>query len=512
MARDSVLIVDFGSQFTHLIARRLRELGVYSEIISPGTSLKAILAYQPKGLVLSGGPSSVYEKGAPQISREVLEGVNVPVLGICYGMQLMAKVLGGEVVRADSKEFGPADLEASPQSRLLRGLSARTRVWMSHGDSILRPPRGFAISGSTSNTAVGVMEYPKKGLYGIQFHPEVKHTAQGMQVLGNFLDLCGCSRDWDPASFVGDTVETIRQQVGKARVICALSGGVDSAVTAVLVHRAVQSQLTCVFVDNGLLRKDEAAQVRERFEAKLGLPLVCVDASRRFEKALKGVIDPEKKRKIIGKEFIDVFKAAAKKIGPVKFLAQGTLYPDVIESQSVKGPSAIIKSHHNVGGLPKALGFKLVEPLRELFKDEVRAVGLRLGLEEEFIFRQPFPGPGLAIRVIGPVSRPVLNTLREADAVVVDEIRKAGLYRKVWQSFAVLLPVRSVGVMGDGRTYDKTIAIRAVDSADGMTADWARLPHDLLARMSTRLINEVKGINRVVYDISSKPPATIEWE
>ncbi len=512
MIRDSVLIVDFGSQFTHLIARRFRELGVYSEIIPPGTSLKAILAMKPKGLVLSGGPSSVYDKGAPQISREILEGIGVPVLGICYGMQLMARVLGGEVVRADSKEFGPADLEASPQSRLLRGLAARTRVWMSHGDSILRPPRGFSISGSTSNTAVGVMEYPKKGLYGIQFHPEVKHTAQGMQVLGNFLDLCGCSRDWDSASFVGETIEKIRQQIGRERVICALSGGVDSAVTAVLVHQAVRSQLTCVFVDNGLLRKDEAKQVRERFESKLRLPLICVDASRRFAKALKGVTDPEKKRKIIGKQFIDVFKAAAKKIGKVKFLAQGTLYPDVIESQSVKGPSAIIKSHHNVGGLPKALGFKLVEPLRELFKDEVRAVGLRLGLEEEFIFRQPFPGPGLAIRVIGPVSRRALEVLREADAVVVDEVRKAGLYRKVWQSFAVLLPVKSVGVMGDGRTYENTIAIRAVDSADGMTADWARLPHDLLARMSSRLINEVKGINRVVYDISSKPPATIEWE
>lgn len=512
MIRDTILILDFGSQFTQLIARRFRELGVYSEIVPSTISAKHLKARKPKGLVLSGGPSSVYDKGAPQVDRAIFEELDVPILGICYGMQLMAKVLGGNVIPAETKEFGPADLEASPQSRLLRGLSARTRVWMSHGDSIMRPPRGFLITGSTAGTAVGVMEYPKKSLYGIQFHPEVKHTAQGTQVLANFLDLCACRRDWDATSFVTHTIERIKRDIGDKRVICALSGGVDSAVTALLVHKAVGDQLTCVFVDNGLLRRNEAQQVRDRFQAKLGLPVVFVDATKRFEKALKGVSDPEKKRKIIGKEFITVFKVAAKKIGRVKFLAQGTLYPDVIESVSVKGPSAVIKSHHNVGGLPKALGFKLVEPLRELFKDEVRAVGVRLGLDEEFIHRQPFPGPGLAIRVIGPITRPALDTLREADAIIAEEIRAAGLYRKVWQSFGVLLSVRSVGVMGDGRTYDNVLAVRAVESADGMTADWSRLPHDLLARISSRVVNEVKGINRVVYDISSKPPATIEWE
>jgi GMP synthase (glutamine-hydrolysing) len=383
---------------------------------------------------------------------------------------------------------------------------------MSHGDSILRPPPGFVVTGRTANTEIAAMEDPRRNLYAIQFHPEVNHTRDGMTVLANFLEACGCRRDWNAASFIEDAVARVRRTVGKGRVICALSGGVDSSVTALLVHEAIGDRLDCVFVDNGLLRKNEGDQVRRRFAERLDLRVHFVDASRRFLAALKGVSDPERKRKIIGKEFIDVFAAEARKLGKAAFLAQGTLYPDVIESTSVHGPSVVIKSHHNVGGLPKKLGFKLVEPLRELFKDEVRAVGLRLGLDEEFVYRQPFPGPGLAVRCLGPLTRQRLDLLREADDILVREIKAAGLYRSLWQSFTVLLPVRSVGVMGDYRTYQYSIAIRAVESADGMTADWARLPHDLLARVSSRIVNEVRGINRVVYDISSKPPSTIEWE
>ncbi len=510
MERDTILILDFGSQYTQLIARRFRELSVYSEILPPGTKRAVLLARKAKGIVLSGGPDSVHDKGAPRCDRGVFE-LGVPVLGVCYGMQLMSHMLGGEVRRADRREYGPAQFEPKG-GRLLQGLSAATKVWMSHGDSIVRPPDGFSVVGASGRNAVAAIEARDRRLFGILFHPEVVHTTEGMRVLANFLDLCGCRREWNAASFVEGAVGRIRETVGKGRVICALSGGVDSAVAALLVHRAIGDRLTCVFVDNGLLRKDEAAQVRRRFMQRLHLKVLFVDAGKRFLARLAGVSDPERKRKIIGREFIEAFKASMKKAGRAEFLAQGTLYPDVIESTSVRGPSAVIKSHHNVGGLPRALKFKLVEPLRELFKDEVRRVGLELGLDEEFVYRQPFPGPGLAVRCLGPVVKDRLELLRESDAILIEEVKAAGLYRSMWQSFAVLLPVRSVGVMGDDRTYQYTVAIRAVESLDGMTADWVHLPYDLLARVSNRIVNEVPGINRVVYDISSKPPSTIEWE
>jgi GMP synthase (glutamine-hydrolysing) len=511
MERETILILDFGSQYTQLIARRLRELGVYSEIWPPDAKLAAIEQKRPRGIILSGGPDSVYGKGAPRCDKRIF-ALGVPVLGICYGMQLMGHLLGGKVQRANRREYGHAQLAVAASSPLFKGLDAQISVWMSHGDSIEVAPQGFRTIGETGDTKFAAMEQGARHLFGIQFHPEVKHTAQGMQVLGNFLDICGCQRDWNAASFVQASVERIRQAVGDQRVLCALSGGVDSAVTAMLIQRAIGERLTCVFVDNGLLRKNEAEQVRKRFAEKLGLKIVFVDAARRFLAKLKGVTDPERKRKIIGREFIEVFLQAARKLGRQDFLAQGTLYPDVIESTSVRGPSAVIKSHHNVGGLPKKMKFKLIEPLRELFKDEVRQAGLQLGLDEEFIYRQPFPGPGLAVRCLGSLTPPRLELLREADAIVVEEIKAAGLYRSIWQSFAVLLPVRSVGVMGDDRTYQYTAVLRVVDSADGMTADWVRLPHDLIARIANRIVNEVRGINRVVYDVSSKPPATIEWE
>lgn len=511
MNRDSIAILDFGSQYTQLIARRLRELQVYSEILPPQTTAAALKGRAVRGIVLSGGPDSVYAKGAPRCDRRLLD-LGLPVLGICYGMQIMGQVLGGEVQKAGTREFGQADLTVEPGSRLLAGVGSPTRAWMSHGDSIVRTPPGFEVTAATRDTPVAAIEDPGRRLYGIQFHPEVHHTREGMKVLSNFVELCGARRDWSAASFIDEAVERVRATVGEERVLCALSGGVDSAVTAMLVHAAVGDRLTSVFVDNGLMRKDEAAQVQRRFAEHFKLKVVFVDASRRFLSALKGVTDPERKRKVIGREFITAFEGAARKLGKVAFLAQGTLYPDVIESVSVKGPSAVIKSHHNVGGLPRRLRFRLVEPLRELFKDEVRAVGLRLGLDEEFVYRQPFPGPGLAVRCLGPITRPRLDLLREVDDIVVKEVKAAGLYRSLWQAFSVLLPVRSVGVMGDDRTYQNVVALRAVESSDGMTADWARLPHDVLARISARIVNEVPGVNRVVYDISSKPPSTIEWE
>jgi GMP synthase (glutamine-hydrolysing) len=511
VTHQTIVVLDFGSQYTQLIARRLRELSVYSEILPPSTPASEIAARQPVGIILAGGPSSVSDAGAPQVDPETFR-LGTPALGICYGMQLMARDLGGDVQTAAHREYGHAVITHDGSGDLFGGVPASIRAWASHGDLVAAPPPGFEVVATSANAPVSAMQDRTRRLYGLLFHPEVAHTEHGVEILRHFaFDVCGCRGDWTMASFVDESIARIRETVGDGRVVCGLSGGVDSTVAAVLLHRALGDRLTCIFVDNGLLRLNEAAQVRERF-TRMGLPLEFVDATDLFLDRLAGVTDPEKKRKIIGAAFIDVFETRAREIGTFDFLAQGTLYPDVIESVSVVGPSAAIKSHHNVGGLPERLNFTLVEPLRALFKDEVRAVGETLGLDEEFVWRQPFPGPGLAVRIVGTITRERLDLLRRADAIVADEIRKAGWYRRLWQSFAVLLPVQSVGVMGDGRTYEYTAAVRAVESRDGMTADWARLPHDLLGTISSRVVNEVRGINRVVYDISSKPPATIEWE
>jgi GMP synthase (glutamine-hydrolysing) len=508
---QTIVVLDFGSQYTQLIARRLRELSVFSEVLPFSTPVEEIARRKPVGIILSGGPKSVSDEGAPRIDPQVFD-LQVPTLGICYGMQLMTHSLGGRVMAAPQREYGHAVVELRSEGVLFAELPASLRVWASHGDLVAEPPMGFAITATSANAPIAGMQDCARQLYGVLFHPEVVHTEHGIEILKNFaFQVCGCRGDWTMASFVEESIGRIRTQVGEGRVVCGLSGGVDSTVAALLLHRAIGERLTCIFVDNGLLRLNEAEQVRTRFE-RLRLPLEFVDATDLFLTRLEGVTDPETKRKIIGATFIDVFERRAVELGGFEFLAQGTLYPDVIESVSVIGPSAAIKSHHNVGGLPERMHFKLVEPLRALFKDEVRAVGQALGLEEEFVWRQPFPGPGLSVRLLGPVDRARLELLRRADAIVADEIRKAGWYRRVWQSFAVLLPIQSVGVMGDERTYEHTVAIRAVESRDGMTADWARLPHDLLGAISSRIVNEVRGINRVVYDISSKPPATIEWE
>ncbi len=511
MAHQTIIVLDFGSQFTQLIARRLRELSVYSEILPFDTPLDELRRRAPAGIILSGGPKSVSEAGAPRCDAGVFT-VGAPVLGICYGMQFMTDTLGGEVAPAPHREFGLATISIAPGAPLFASAPETLRVWASHGDFVKRAPAGFEITATSANAPVAAMAAPDQGLYGLLFHPEVAHTDGGLAILRQFaFDVCGCTGDWTMASFVEEATATIRAQVGEGRVVCGLSGGVDSTVAAVIVHRAIGERLTCIFVDNGVMRQDEAAQIRSRFE-RLGLPLVFADASALFLGRLAGVTDPERKRKIIGNAFIDVFEAEAAKLGRVDFLAQGTLYPDVIESVSVIGPSHVIKSHHNVGGLPERMRFALVEPLRQLFKDEVRALGTELGLDDELVWRQPFPGPGLAVRILGEVTPARLSLVRQADHIVAEEVKRAGWYRRLWQSFAVLLPVQSVGVMGDARTYEYTIAIRAVESKDGMTADWARLPHELLAAISSRNVNEVKGINRVVFDISSKPPSTIEWE
>ncbi|MBX2991255.1 MAG: glutamine-hydrolyzing GMP synthase [Bacteroidetes bacterium] len=512
---ELILILDYGSQYTQLIARRVRELGVYSELHPFNISLEKIRSLNPKGIILSGSPHSAYEEGAPISTPQIFE-MGIPVLGICFGLQLMAYQLGGEVDKAAKREYGHADLTIDDTSDLFDGFEGNgttTRVWMSHGDHLTRMPPGFQPMAHTSNSPICAIKDPQRKIYGIQFHPEVVHTPNGKQILKNFLyKVCQCRGGWSSTSFIQNTVDDIRKRVGTGRVICALSGGVDSSVAAVLLHKAIGDQLYCIHIDNGLMRKGESEQVVQTFRDNFHMNLDYVDATDVFLDELAGVTDPEKKRKIIGKLFIDVFEQEAKKIGQVDYLCQGTLYPDVIESVSFKGPSVTIKTHHNVGGLPEKMNLKLIEPFRELFKDEVRAVGHELGLSDELIWRHPFPGPGLAVRVLGEITKERLALLREADAIFVEEVKRAGLYRDIWQGFVVLLPVRSVGVMGDGRTYEYTVAIRSVASVDGMTADWFRMPHDVLAKISSRITNEVRGINRVVYDISSKPPATIEWE
>jgi GMP synthase (glutamine-hydrolysing) len=511
VTHQTIVVLDFGSQFTQLIARRLRELSVYSEILPFDTPFAQIEQRKPVGIILSGGPKSVSENGAPRCDLAVYEA-SVPLLGICYGMQLMTDALGGDVAPAPHREFGLATIQIEDDAPLFASVPSELRVWASHGDFVKAAPAGFRVTATSANAPVAAMVSEERRMYALLFHPEVAHTDHGLDILRNFAyGVCGCTGDWTMSSFVQEATEKIREQVGTGRVVCGLSGGVDSSVAAVLIHRAIGERLTCIFVDNGVMRQDEADQIRKRFK-RLNLPLVFADAVALFLDRLTGVSDPEQKRKIIGRTFIEVFESEAAKLGTFDFLGQGTLYPDVIESVSVIGPSHVIKSHHNVGGLPEQMRFKLVEPLRLLFKDEVRLVGKELGLDDEFVWRQPFPGPGLAVRILGEVTPSRLNLVRRADHIVAEEVKRAGWYRKLWQSFAVLLPVQSVGVMGDARTYEYTIAIRAVESRDGMTADWARLPHELLATISSRIVNEVKGINRVVFDISSKPPSTIEWE
>ena len=509
---DKVFVLDFGSQYTQLIARKIRELGVYSEIFPFNLPLSRIKTENPGAIILSGGPQSVYAPESPAISEEIFQ-LGIPILGICYGLQIMAHVLGGKVKPSKKGEYGFAHLEVKDRKGLLSGIKDRGQVWMSHGDRVHDVPPEFLISGKTSSCHAAVIESKKKKIFGVQFHPEVIHTTQGLRVLANFLfRQAGLKKEWKMGSFIQAKVQEIRDQVGKKRVICGLSGGVDSLVTSLIIHKAIKDRLTCIFVDNGLLRKGQFQKLLKSFRPQFSLNVIGVDASESFLEKLERVISPERKRKIIGKEFIRIFEQEANKIGKVTFLAQGTIYPDVIESNPVKGPSSKIKSHHNVGGLPKNLSFRLVEPLKELFKDEVRELGRELGVEKEFILQHPFPGPGLAVRIVGEVTRERLKIIREADEILIQEIKKARLYNKLWQAFTVLLPVKSVGVMGDRRTYQRVVVLRLVRSVDGMTADWYPADTDVLSRISSRIVNEVDGVNRVVYDITTKPPGTIEWE
>lgn len=509
---DRILVLDFGSQYTQLIARRVRENKVYSEIFPFNAPMDKIKNFEPKGIILSGGPSSVYEKGAPIPDLEIFK-LGLPILGICYGMQLMAHFLSGRVARASKREYGKAELFIDDDRDIFYRIPSRTHVWMSHGDRIEKLPKDFLAIGHTANSPIAAMADKNRQFYALQFHPEVVHTDKGQNILRNFIfNMCKCKPRWTMKSFIETAKMDIAEKTQKRKIICGISGGVDSSVTAVLIHEAVGDDLTCIFVDNGVLRQNEAAKVEQTLRQNFHMNIICIDASERFLRRLKGIRDPERKRKIIGNEFIRVFEEEAQKIKDAAFLAQGTLYPDVIESTSFKGPSATIKSHHNVGGLLKKMKLKLIEPLRELFKDEVRLLGRELGMPDEIINRHPFPGPGLAIRCIGDVTKQKINLLRKADVIVLEEMKRAGIYNKVWQAFAVLLPVKSVGVMGDERTYENVAAVRVVKSLDGMTADWAKIPYEVMESISNRIINEVKGINRVVYDITSKPPGTIEWE
>lgn len=510
---ELILVLDYGSQTAQLIARRVREQNVFCQMVRPDLPAERIREMKPKGLILSGGPASVYEPGAPQADPKIFD-LGIPILGICYGMQLECRALGGEVSPGKSREFGRTQLHVDGTDPLFAGIPDRLVVWMSHGDQVRDADHQFQTLASTESCPFAAVRHRTRQIYGLQFHPEVSHTEHGSRLIGNFVQsVCGCRGNWRITSLIEREIEAIREYVGKSRVICGLSGGVDSSVVAALLSKAIGSQLSCIFVDNGMLRKGEAEEVRRRFSQHFKTDLHVADARQQFLSELRGVTDPQQKRKIIGRVFIEVFRHEAKSIPGARFLAQGTLYPDVIESgANPDGPAATIKAHHNVGGLPDELGFELIEPLRDLFKDEVREMGLELGLPEDLIWRHPFPGPGLAVRCLGEVSEPRLNTLREADAIFIEELRAAGLYREIQQAFAVLLPVQSVGVMGDGRTYEDTLALRAITTDNFMTADWHRMPYDVLARASTRIINSVRGINRVVYDVSSKPPSTIEWE
>jgi len=513
MIKDWVAILDFGSQYTHLIVRRVRECGVYSKIIYFDIKAVKLLSQKPKAIILSGGPASVLSRKGPRCDKNIFN-IGIPVFGICYGAQLMAKILGGDVTKAKKREYGSNILKVKSRKELFKNLSQKEHIWMSHGDRIKKMPEGFHLIGSTENSPIAAIEERIKKFYGVQFHPEVVHTPNGKRILKNFLfDIAGCRRSWNMHSFVKDSIRSLRETIGKEKVLCALSGGVDSFVLAVLFHKAIGKNLKAIFIDNGLLRKDEASLVKKRIKKYSQINLKVVKAEEVFLKGLKGIKNPEVKRKIIGRLFIKIFERESKKLGKIRFLAQGTLYPDVIESHSpVGGPSATIKTHHNVGGLPSNLKFELIEPLKDLFKDEVRLLGKELGLDDDVIYRQPFPGPGLAVRIIGDINKERLDVLRQADWILMNEIKRFKLYRKLWQSFCVLLPIKTVGVMGDQRSYENVVAIRAVTSEDAMTAHWAKIPFEVLEIVSNRIINEVKGINRVVYDISSKPPSTIEWE